>query len=298
MKGMIVRSALVVGSLVCASAVCAAGYLEIPQPDSTQSGISVVSGWHCDAGKIEVAFDGGPKILAAYGTGRGDTRSVCGDDNNGFSLLWAYGLLGAGPHQVVAYADGVEFGRSTFIVTDLANGEFLEGRNSQARVYGFPDPAHDIVLRWEQANQNYVIVGPLQSINSYDVNGVWEMFDGATSEGLLSWFTYPQAESYWMGKTSVFHAWFDGSTWRSIRYAGTMQEDTATISASASTGSATNIEYEVVFTDHRNGVATVTRCTPSSLCRHPVGHELQLVKQQPDQEDAEYANGGPLDSLE
>ena len=296
MKGVAVRGLVLCAGLLSAGAALAAtSALEIPQPDSTQSGIGVVSGWHCNAGKIEVAFDGGPRILAAYGTTREDTRGVCGDANNGFSLLWAYGLLGAGPHQVVAYADGVEFGRSTFIVSDLANKGFLEGKTSQARVYGFPAPEHDIVLRWEEANQNYVIVGPLQSINSYDVNGVWELFDGATSEGLLSWFTYPQAESYWMGKTSVFHAWFDGNAWRSTRYAGTMQEDTATISASTATGAATNIEYEVVFTDHRHGVATVTRCTPAYLCRHPVGDQLQLVKQQPSEEDAIYANGGALE---
>jgi hypothetical protein len=56
-------------------------------PISTQSGISIVSGWHRNASRVAVAFDGGERILVAYGTTRPDTKDPCGDDNNGFSLL-------------------------------------------------------------------------------------------------------------------------------------------------------------------------------------------------------------------
>jgi hypothetical protein len=152
--------------------------LEIPQPNSTQSGISIVSGWHCNASRVEVAFDGGERILVAYGTTRAVTKGPCGDDNNGFSLLWAYNLLGSGSHEVVAYADGVEFGRAAFVVTDISDRGFLRDKSADVRVGVFPDFEHDVILEWQEANQNFVISDYLPSRDPYNVAGMWEMTDG------------------------------------------------------------------------------------------------------------------------
>ena len=84
--------------------------LENPQPNSFQSGVSVLSGWACDAlvvgiaidddGHFDENFDGyitledgyydTDMVLleAAYGTSRADTMGVCGDTDNGFGVLY------------------------------------------------------------------------------------------------------------------------------------------------------------------------------------------------------------------
>src|SRR5215475_7344904 len=77
-------------------------FLENPQPNSFQSGIGVISGWVCDAQRIDIELDG-VRTQAAYGTARGDTISVCGDSNNGFGFLFNWNLLGAGVHTVKAF---------------------------------------------------------------------------------------------------------------------------------------------------------------------------------------------------
>ena len=49
----------------------AQAFLENPQPGSFQSGIGVISGWVCDAQRIDIELDG-VRTQAAYGTNRGD----------------------------------------------------------------------------------------------------------------------------------------------------------------------------------------------------------------------------------
>ena len=90
--------------------------LENPQPASFQSGIGIISGWACEAQDIVIELAGTP-VPAAYGTPRRDTQGVCGDSNNGFSLLVNWNELGAGEHAIRALADGVEFARTTVRVT-------------------------------------------------------------------------------------------------------------------------------------------------------------------------------------
>jgi hypothetical protein len=101
------------------ASVAAQGVLEIPAPNSTQTGIGTVSGWHCNANRIEIVIDGGAPLLAGSHTDRGDTLSVCGRIDTGFSLLWNWNLLptdcfGCRYHRVVALADGVPFASTQF----------------------------------------------------------------------------------------------------------------------------------------------------------------------------------------
>ena len=49
-------------------------YLESPAQGSFESGISLIRGWVCQAGTVEVQIDGGARRRVAYGTARGDTR--------------------------------------------------------------------------------------------------------------------------------------------------------------------------------------------------------------------------------
>ncbi len=147
-------SALLLSIVV--SPVYAQQTLENPQPDSFQSGIGVISGWACKAQTIEISFNGGPRLRAALGTIRADTQGVCGDTDNGFGLLYNWNLLGDGVHTVTAYADGVEFASVTVIVTTLGE-EFRHGASGTVPLTDFPTPGETRTLRWQQAQQNFVI---------------------------------------------------------------------------------------------------------------------------------------------
>ena len=143
-------------SAVSAPRVWAQATLENPQPDSFQSGIGLISGWACNAQRIEIVFNDGPPQEAGYGTSRGDTRAACGDTDNGFGLLFNWNLLGDGTHTVQALADGVEFATATVIVTTLGE-EFLQGAGRTVPIADFPDPGATRTLRWQEAQQNFVI---------------------------------------------------------------------------------------------------------------------------------------------
>ncbi|HEV8713426.1 MAG TPA: hypothetical protein VGX03_11420 [Candidatus Binatia bacterium] len=130
--------------------------LENPQPGSFQSGIGIISGWVCNANRVDIVFDGTATLQAAYGTSRADTQAVCGKENTGFGLLFNWNLLGDGTHTVSAKADGVEFGNATFTVTTLGQ-EFLQGASGAYQLLDFPRTGKNITLRWQESLQNLVI---------------------------------------------------------------------------------------------------------------------------------------------
>ncbi len=127
-----------------------------PSLGSAQSGVGVISGWACEAEEIVIELDGIP-LQAAYGTVREDTRGVCGDTNNGFSLLWNWNNLGKGEHTVRALIDGVEFASTTVRVTTFGV-PFLRGVSGTFTVSDFPRAGDMTRVRWEEALQNFVIV--------------------------------------------------------------------------------------------------------------------------------------------
>jgi hypothetical protein len=129
--------------------------LENPALGSFQSGIGVVSGWGCDAQRIDIDFDG-YRLQAAYGTRREDTRTVCGDTNNGFGLLVNWNNLKDGPHVVRALADGQEFANATIVVKTFGQ-DLLLGVGKSQRLLNFPRVGMDIIVAWEQSLQNFVI---------------------------------------------------------------------------------------------------------------------------------------------
>ena len=133
------------------------GYLENPGADSFQSGVGVLSGWVCEAAVVEIELNGIPQE-AAYGTERLDTLRACGDTDNGFGLLFNWNLLGAGEHEVVAFVDGVEWGRARATVTTLGQ-EFLRGAVGTCEAEDFPTLGETVTLVWQQNSQNFVIAG-------------------------------------------------------------------------------------------------------------------------------------------
>ena len=136
--------------------------LENPQPGSFQSGISVISGWVCEADQVVIEFErpGGTvrREQASYGTSRTDTSGKCGDSANGFGLLHNWNKLGPGQHTIRALADGFEFAWSTFTVTTLGE-EFARGLDAEYELEDFPEVGTTVTVKWQEALQNFTITG-------------------------------------------------------------------------------------------------------------------------------------------
>jgi len=132
--------------------------LENPAGGSTQSGIGVVSGWACQAGKVELVIDGTIRLPADYGSGREDTRPICNDTNNGFALLVNWNLLSQGAHTLAVVIDGHEVAKVPFTVTNLGT-QFLTGVNGECSVTNFPQSGKTTNVRWDEGVQHFGIVG-------------------------------------------------------------------------------------------------------------------------------------------
>ena len=143
-----------VGIFLCTLTTTWASVLEVPGINSTLSGISVFSGWKCIAGIITVRFDGGDPIVVPYGSERNDTITACGDADNGFVLLINYNVLGPGVHEAVAFDDGVEFARVTFVVV-TSGVEFLTGVAGSGILT--LSNGHDVSVAWSEAQQGFII---------------------------------------------------------------------------------------------------------------------------------------------
>lgn len=146
------------------------GRLESPAAGSNQSGLGVISGWVCDADRIDVVIDDRPPKIASYGTARNDTADACGDTNNGFGLLWNYALFGQGEHRVRAYADGVIFADRTFTIGTVGGATFLKGASGSYSLEGFPDPSTQVGIEWNESAQNFTITGaePVEGLKPLD----------------------------------------------------------------------------------------------------------------------------------
>jgi hypothetical protein len=140
------------------SPIAQTGALENPAPNGIESGIGVISGWHCTGKDIEFRIDGASLGRAGSGTSRKDTEAVCGRSDTGFSLLFNYNLLSQGTHRIEALADGMVFAASEFRVGTL-DGEFLTNLSRPITVPDFPGRGTSANMRWAQSKQNFVIEG-------------------------------------------------------------------------------------------------------------------------------------------
>ena len=131
--------------------------LENPRAGSFQSGVGVISGWACYAHELVIELDGRP-FKASYGTEReAAVERICGHRNAGFSLLWNWNNLGAGPHTVRALIDGVEFAHTTVRVTTFGADPFPQGWSGRFDLPDFPVAGETTVVQWEESLQNFVI---------------------------------------------------------------------------------------------------------------------------------------------
>ena len=152
------------GFMVLLPSLAHAASLGIPGNGAKLSGVSVISGWKCEAeGDLTIVFnDDGKHIPLLYGTERTDVRAngQCLEndhDNVGFVAIWNWGNLGDGEHTAVAYDSGVKFAESTFTVTTPGKS-FLTGASKQVTVEDFPNPGDATVLEWSQGTQHFEIV--------------------------------------------------------------------------------------------------------------------------------------------
>ena len=132
------------------------GRLETPAPGSFQSGVGLIRGWVCSAGRVDIEVVGRGALTAVYGEGREDTRVDCGDSNNGFSLQFNWNELGEGTHTVRALADGEEFGRATVTVATLGQA-FFRGAQGEFPIEPFPSAGRTSRLRWLESRQLFVL---------------------------------------------------------------------------------------------------------------------------------------------
>ena len=198
-------SALVIALVLALSSPSAFGQtranLDVPAHGSTVSGIGLVHGWACYAqnpGNVVVGFYDlllaqlDPRILPfasfrlAYGTGRGDTASICGDSNNGFSLsinwnlvlhaLWRVrspvlnrlgydwidnSALRGGDIAAFVFVDGRDVASSRFSIGMLpgwAETTFRRGaRRRCIPVPNFPRFGETAYMSWQESSQNFVV---------------------------------------------------------------------------------------------------------------------------------------------
>lgn len=132
-------------------------FQEVPQEGSIQSGVGLIRGWACDAKIVEVQIDDLPRLRLAYGSTRADTTQVCGDENNGYGVAIAWGLFGEGTHRMKTFINGRQRSDVEFEVVGL-DDPFVEGLSGSYQLEEFPAADESVVVRWSEADQNFVIV--------------------------------------------------------------------------------------------------------------------------------------------
>lgn len=133
------------------------GALENPSNNSTDSGVGIISGWHCSASRVEAIIDGKSAGFAYVGSNRLDTVNICKKYNTGFSLLINFNNLSRGSHNLKMYADGVLFGESNFKTTQSGGTEFLANKSKIVEVPDFPSVGSTATLTWSQSKQSFVV---------------------------------------------------------------------------------------------------------------------------------------------
>ena len=127
---------------------------ESPAQHTIQSGVGLIRGWACEADRVAVSIDGGDLIPIAYGTDRDDTRAVCGDADNGFGMVIAWGLLGNGVHKMRTFIDGTAIAEVEFEVVAIGDG-FVRGLQGMYTLEGFPASGQSVDVEWVEADQNF-----------------------------------------------------------------------------------------------------------------------------------------------
>ena len=151
------RGLLIIAAVVPALAAAAPAYLENPQPGAPLSGIGVITGWACNAQRVEGAFDGGAAFAIPAGSSRPDTAVACGGAaNSGFGFTFNWNNLAPGTHTLRVTADGAELATRSFVVVDLG-GQWIDDRQQATTANDFPRSGQRTLLQWQAATQSFIV---------------------------------------------------------------------------------------------------------------------------------------------
>ena len=132
--------------------------LEAPAQGQTLTGIGLLRGWACEAERVEVSINNGPRLPASIGGPRGDTAEVCGHPDTGFVLLVNWNEFGAGEHRLDLFIDSRRHtSRTVEVVTyGQAYRDDLDG--AEWVLEDWPEPGTDTTIGWNEDKQNIEIL--------------------------------------------------------------------------------------------------------------------------------------------
>lgn len=145
---------------------------ESPAKLQIVSGVGVIRGWACYektlgygpatgdmVGRVAYQIDDGEITDLPYGSTRTDTETVCGNNNvnTGYAGVTYWGHYGEGEHKFTLYVDGQSVYTNGFIVA-APNAGFMKGLQEERIIENFPEPGKNVVIRWSESDQNFIIV--------------------------------------------------------------------------------------------------------------------------------------------
>ncbi|MDG2303111.1 MAG: hypothetical protein P8R42_00430 [Candidatus Binatia bacterium] len=138
--------------------------LENPGGGSYRSGVSVISGWACNATTVTIELTGtagSETVEANYGTPRADTAvpAHCGtgDEDNGFGVLTNLNRLGTGPATAVLKLDGVAVATNDFTITKPTDENFNRDISGSYTLPSFPSAGEALDTVFTTSIQNFGI---------------------------------------------------------------------------------------------------------------------------------------------
>jgi hypothetical protein len=180
--------------------------IENPQPDSTQSGIGLISAWKCTGKNLTAVIDGIYTLALVYGSDRLDTQGTCGDTNNGIGLLVNWNLLSNGQHTIEFFDNGVKFASVSFTVQTLGS-QFLTGKSKTVTVSNFPNSGQTTTLKWSESAQNFLITGLSEGGGGYpNVSGQWGVSLDFVTEDCNFLSVPPDLPTHLSGSLSVMQS--------------------------------------------------------------------------------------------
>lgn len=153
----IIRKFILSTYLSIPALVYAQGYIENPGHMSYESGVGIISGFHCTADKVKIIVDDREVGLAYVGTNRADAKSLCGKEEVGFAYLINFNSLSPGEHKIKLLHNDVMFATATFFTKRSGGQEFAKGLKRRFRIDGFPSRAQGAEIVWVESKQNFVI---------------------------------------------------------------------------------------------------------------------------------------------
>ena len=141
-----------------ATSATSAGNWESPLAGGVESGQALIRGWVCTADTVSVELDG-ELLTLPYGSERDDTRTLCGDTDNGYALAINWNDYGDGPHQIRLLLNGAPIETRAFqVATPGGQGTVSGGVQRQHPVSDFPNLGDRLTLQWSEPNQNFRII--------------------------------------------------------------------------------------------------------------------------------------------